>query len=265
MPNSLRIVSIGAGNIANHLIPSLYKLDCTITGVYSRSLDNAMYLANKVKSQPFTSLDDLPANSDIYIIMVADDALESVIQTMPELSSDAIVVHTSGASPITLFNRKFKSYGSFYPLQTFKKGRDIAISEVPFLLNASSPEVLRTIRTLARKLSPKVYEVTDKQRLYYHLSAVFINNFSNHMACIGRQVLSQNDLDPEVLVPIMTTTFDKILEDNPCSNQTGPAIRKDKNLQYKHLDLIKDNSYWSEVYKTISLSIEKTYHKNENS
>lgn len=255
MSKSYSITAIGAGNIASHLVPALKEIGCDIVEVYSRSIYKARSLASKVNAKPRSDLSKINKESDIYLIMIADDAIKEVVDKLPQFNDQQMIVHTSGATPSTVLKSTQIPYGVFYPLQSFKKGQEINLSQVPFLIFSEDEKLLRTIGVIARQLSQTVKVVTDQERLLYHLAAVFVNNFTNHIACIGDNILNNNKLDPQILKPIIETTFNKILTQDACAIQTGPAIRNDVALQKKHLKLIENEIDWTSIYKIISKSI----------
>lgn len=259
MPNPIRITAIGSGNVAWHITKALKNIDCKINQVYSKNRDNALRLALRLNCDYTDSLSDLNTDSDLYLIMINDDAIIETVSKMPLLNNRQIVAHTSGSVPSTILSKKYEHYGSFYPLQTFLRNQDVDVSEVPFLVYGNTPESLRFLRMTATKLSSNVSEVNDYERLHYHLSAVFINNFTNHIACIADQLLDKCNLDSSILSPLIETTFKKIIQGNTCANQTGPAIRNDRKLIKKHLQLLKDDDTWKNVYKSISDSIKDQY------
>ncbi len=259
MPNSIKVTAIGSGNVAWHLTQALKDIGCKINQVYSRHKDNARRLAIHLDCNSTHIMKDLRMDSDLYLIMVSDDAISQVVDDLPMFYEDQIIAHTSGSVPSTILSKKSEHYGSFYPLQTFLKNQEVIISEVPFLVYGSTPSSLRFLRMTATQLSTKVSEINDVERLQYHLSAVFINNFINHIACISDQYLSDNKLDPSFLEPLMKTTFDKILKGNTCQNQTGPARRDDIKLMAKHIKLLNNNPEWKNIYESISDSISEKY------
>ncbi len=259
MPNSIKVTAIGSGNVAWHLTQALKDIGCKINQVYSRNKDNARRLAIHLDCDSTHIVKDLRMDSDLYLIMVSDDAISQVVDDLPMFYEDQIIAHTSGSVPSTILSKKSEHYGSFYPLQTFLKNQEVIISEVPFLVYGSTPSSLRFLRMTATQLSTKVSEINDVERLQYHLSAVFINNFINHIACISDQYLSDNKLDPSFLEPLMKTTFDKILKGNTCHNQTGPARRDDIKLMAKHIKLLNNNPEWKNIYESISDSISEKY------
>jgi len=258
MPKSIKVVGIGAGNIAHHLLPALKSIGCDIEQVYSRKISNARILATELKCEAINKLSKVNPDADLYLIMVADDAIKEVAKALPNLTSKQYLAHTSGSSPITLLKNNAENFGSFYPLQSFKKTERSDINKVPFLVCGNNDAAQRFLRIVARKISGKVKECNDIERLKYHMSAVFINNFTNHLACISDNILAEANLDPSILKPITESTFDKILNGNPCKIQTGPASRNDIKLQKKHLLLLKDEPERKAIYKSISKSISKS-------
>ncbi len=259
MPKSNSIIAIGAGNVASHFIPALHAIGFNIIQVYSRTLSNAQTLARKVKAKAIDDLEAIDHDAEWYLIMVKDDAIKSVLNQLPELNQKQFLAHTSGATPTTLLGKKAENFGSFYALQTFKKGHPANLKQTPFFVYGNNEKTQRLFRITARKISKKVTECSDIDRLKYHISAVFINNFVNHLACVANDYLIQNALDPSMLDPIRKKTFNNILNNDPCQIQTGPAVRNDEKLEKKHLALLKMHPELKKVYKALSSSIKAKY------
>ncbi len=254
----MNIISIGAGNIASHLVPALHNIGCNISQVYSRDIKNANSLARKVEAKAIADLQAVSDKADLYLIMVKDDVIREVSAQLPKLNSKQYLAHTSGATPTTFLTKRAENYGSFYPLQSFKKKKAVDIAALPFLIHGNNPKTLRKFRMLARQLSSNVSEANDLERMKYHLAAVILNNFTNHLACLTANFLKENKLKPKVLSPIMETTFASILLQNPCSIQTGPAARNDIKVEKEHLKIIKSDAYLSSIYKAMSQSIKNS-------
>ena len=264
MPDTLKIVALGSGNLASHLVPALHAIGCDILQVYSRSIFNAGTLAHRVNAKAINDLQDINPSADIYLLLVKDDVLVEVCEQLPELSEEQILTHSSGASSIDILAPYACQYGSFYPLESFKKAQSKELSNVPFLIHGNSDYTIRRLRMTARHISKRVSECNDTQRLHYHLAAVFINNFTNHLACLAHEHLRSEDLEPELLDAITRTTFDKIIGLNACESQTGPAQRNDYKLMDKHLELIKKDLVLSQLYKQVSDSIIRLKKKQED-
>ena len=255
MPDKLKIVAIGSGHLASHLIPSLHSIGCEITQVFSRSIYHANSLAHQVDAEAINSLAKVCDEADLYLIMVKDDVISDVCKQLPSLSGNQILAHTAGAREIDILDAASANYGSFYPLETFRKKHEKDLSEVPFLINGNNEHTKRSLRVLARKISSNVSECSDDDKLRYHISAVFINNFVNHLACLTHKYLDDNDLDIKYLDSIVRSGMDRILDHESCESQTGPAQRNDIQLIRKHLDLLKQDKNMSHIYKTLTDSI----------
>lgn len=263
MENSIQnIVLIGAGNVATHLALAFYKSGLNIFQIYNRSLDSAQELAEKVQAQPLTDLHRLNLSSDLYIISVADNAMEEVT-TQLDLN-DKLVVHTSGSVQMDVLKEVTGNYGVFYPLQTFSKIKDVEFRSIPICLEANNGANLQKLNELAKRISENVRVIDSEQRKVLHLAAVFACNFPNFMYSIAAEITNQSDIDFDILRPLIKETADKILEINPREAQTGPAKRGDKKTMNDHLEMLSEFPEFKEIYKLISLAIQTQKHRTQN-
>jgi predicted short-subunit dehydrogenase-like oxidoreductase (DUF2520 family) len=234
----MKIVFIGAGNLATQLSLALQHAGEQIVQVYSRTAVSALELATLLNVPYTTNLDEIVADADVYFYAVSDDALESLLQ-LP-LAPDAIHVHTAGSVSIDVFIGKKSNYGVFYPLQTFSKNKQVDFKTIPVFIEASSPEVESTLFKIAHAVSEQVYKTNSEQRLKLHVSAVFACNFVNHLYQIASEVVKSADLPFEVLKPLILETAQKVMQLSPEEAQTGPAKRNDRGVINKHLDVLGD-------------------------
>ncbi|MEK7257332.1 MAG: DUF2520 domain-containing protein, partial [Bacteroidota bacterium] len=101
-----------------------------------------------------------------------------------------------------------------------------------------------------------VYRLDDEQRAVAHLAAVFVNNFSNHLFAIGKEILAAKNLPFDLLLPLIRETVAKLETSEPETMQTGPAIRGDEATIQRHLELLKSNATFREVYRMLTCSIQ---------
>lgn len=250
------ITFIGAGNVATHLAKALFKTNISINQVYSKSYKNASILAKKVNAKPINQLSELNNSTDLFVIAVPDDVIETVLKSI--INKDKMIVHTSGSVDSEVFKKNsFNSYGIFYPLQTFSKTKAVNLLKVPFCIEANSASHLSLLNNLANNLSNKVYEISSVQRQQLHLAAVFACNFSNNMYQIAFDICSKNNIDFDILKPLIKETAQKIEIIEPKLAQTGPAKRKDKNTIAKHLELLQNEKKYQEIYQLITQNIQK--------
>lgn len=251
MSQPLHITIIGAGNVAWHLGAALARHN-TIDAVFSRQLHHAQQLAAITGGQAIDQSGQLPTGSDVYIIAVSDDAINSLCEALPPLKG--LVVHTSGSVPITSLQR-FERHGVFYPFQTFSKQKAVCMEEVPILVEASNLSDLGLLRQVAASISKRVVEASSEQRLQLHIAAVFACNFTNHLYGIASDVLGKASLPFDLLHPLLHETTQKACSMNPHLAQTGPAVRGDGQVVNKHLMLLRDHPQWQQIYRIISLAI----------
>lgn len=249
-----KIVVIGAGNVAHHLVPALLAAGHDVCQIFSRSEASAIALS-KITGLPYTTkIDDIYREADIYIITISDDVIAGMAKLL-KCPDKALVIHTAGSVPAVVLASASSRYGVMYPLQTFTKGRDLSFAEIPLFIEGSSAEVLKRIRVLAESLSNVVTELPSDRRKSMHLAAVWACNFANHMYAMGGKILAENGLDFSLLRPLIAETADKVMEMLPIDAQTGPAKRKDKGVISMHRELMKGKHTRLALYNSISDSI----------
>lgn len=248
-----QIVIIGSGNVGTHLARVLYSKGHNILQVFSRTLSKAEELAKKTEAEAIDDLSKIISSAELYIIAVHDDAIKTVSD---QLNIKGLVTHTSGSVSTKVLD-KHKRYGSFYPLQTFRKEKKSDWKKIPFCLDANKKKDLDFLEKVARSINDNVYFINSENRKKLHLSAVIVNNFVNHLIGVAKNLCDENDVPFEVLIPLLNETVKKATKNNPFDVQTGPAIREDKDTIKNHLQLL-DEQLYRDLYKMISRSIAQT-------
>lgn len=249
----MNIVFIGAGNVATHLAVSLKNAGENILQVFSRTIDSAKHLAQKLNAAYTDNITTIIPDADVYFYTVTDNALPSLIEKLHV--KNGIHIHTAGSIPIDIFAQKQQNFGVLYPLQTFSKNKKIDLTNTPIFIESSNENVQKVVSCIARKLSSKIYTASSAERERIHLAAVFACNFTNHMFSIADKLLG--DIPFEVLIPLIDETILKIREIPPSEAQTGPAKRNDTTIIKKHLDMLAPTPEWQRIYQIISESIAK--------
>lgn len=251
------ITIIGAGNVGSHLARALYAAGHPIQQIYSRQLEHAKPLANLVGAEPINHLSKISPESRFFLIAVRDDAIESITAELSAyLPKGAVLAHTSGATPSTVLALHSPDYGVFYPLQTLSKNHPADFQQIPMCIDGSSPKVKQQLQQLAQTISQQVYLADDEQRALLHLTAVFINNFTNALLQASHELTKRANLPQEILTPLLNATIRKGTENEPRSVQTGPAIRGDQQTIDRHLQQLTNHPELSTVYKAITAYIQ---------
>lgn len=248
----MKISIIGSGNVATVLGRLLKQKNFTVEEVVSRNKIHAERLAQELNAHAIENIESLSKNSDVYIIAVNDDAVEKVSNKLNV--DNKIAVHTCGSASIDILKNTSKNFGVLYPLQSLRKEISYA-PVIPFLISANNEQTKDVIKKIASLLSNNVAEANDEQRLRYHLSAVIVSNFTNHLFVLADEYCKTNHLNFSLLLPLIQEIVRRLEAFHPAEMQTGPAIRGDISTIEKHLDLLKDFPQLKNIYQVISESI----------
>ncbi|WP_264558873.1 Rossmann-like and DUF2520 domain-containing protein [Flavobacterium sp. N2270] len=246
----IKVVIIGSGNVAQHLIKVMQiAANVNLVQVFARNKESVLHLITEDK---ITSDYNAIKEADVYIISVSDNAIAEVAENLP--FQNRLVVHTSGTSELSVLDAKNRK-GVFYPLQTFSKSKEIDFTSIPICLEAENGEDFKTLQSLSQNISEKVFAISSEQRKSLHVAAVFVCNFVNHMYTIGNQICEEHNVPFEVLQPLIMETAQKISTLKPEDAQTGPALRNDTKTINKHLEFLQNLDY-QELYKLLTQSIQ---------
>ena len=78
----MKIVMIGAGNVATNIAKTLANIGETPVQIWSRTLASAETLANAVGTCATSDWDSVVKDADVYIVAVKDDAMLNVIDLL---------------------------------------------------------------------------------------------------------------------------------------------------------------------------------------
>ena len=249
----INVALLGAGNVATHLFEAFFaSKSIEVLQWYNRSIDSIKSFENK--TEVIDDLDRLK-EADMYILALRDDAIASISQQLP--FSDRFVVHTSGSVNIHDLDRK-NSRGVFYPLQTFSKSAPIDFKNVPFCVECEDKSRLHLLTDIATAIGSPSYKLNTEQRQTLHLSAVFVNNFTNQLYRIAHEISDAKNINFDILKPLITETAHKVQELSPYMAQTGPAKRNDKKTINRHLKQLEKPQH-KEIYELLTRSIQDTH------
>ena len=255
-----RVVVLGAGRVATHLVPALVGAGYRVAQVWSRTMASASALGQPLGISYTDDLTAVPADADIYIACVADGALPEVarqIVARGQHSSRApLFLHTAGSVPMDVWREAGAiSYGILYPLQTFSKERAVDMREVSLFVEASGEASLMAVEALAHGLSGKVYRADSRRRALLHVAAVFACNFTNAMYDAAHQLLATDGIPFDVLLPLIDETAAKVHTLTPREAQTGPAVRGDEAVMQSHIHRLAGMPDLQTLYARISKMI----------
>ena len=251
----MRITIIGSGNVATHLAAAFKNAGHRIVQVYSRDLQNAALLAYHVGAEAMDDLEQITPDTDLFVISVKDDAIESVAKALTKF--EKLIIHTSGATDLHILLNLTHNAGVFYPLQTLSKNKEVDFLTVPLCIEGADENITKQLIELAQTISNNVYRVNSAQRKVLHLAAVFACNFPNYLYNIAQQLLAEHDMGFEMLRPLILETAQKVQTHLPGEVQTGPAIRNDENTMAAHVQMLNNEPDLKTIYSLLSQEIIK--------
>lgn len=257
----MKIVLIGAGNLATHLGKALHAAGHDMVQVFSRTMQSAETLASLLDAEPLTDMAQVRDDADVYIFSVKDSALEQLISQLCG-GEKKVFLHTAGSMPMSVFREKALHYGVLYPMQTFSKQREVDFSIIPCFIEANDEFALKQIEGLAGQISHRVCQLSSEDRKYLHLSAVFACNFANHCYAASQELLQQHGIPFDVMLPLIDETAAKVHGMTPKEAQTGPAVRYDENVIGKQIRLLENQPYFQKIYDCMSKSIHELESEN---
>jgi len=258
----MKLVLIGAGNVATHLGKAFKKAGHEVLQVYSRSEASAKELAKKLRCSFTVDATAINHKADVYLIAVSDNSIKDVVRLLSNCNLETsnrkpLFLHTSGSVSINVFEKKFSRYGVIYPPYPFTKTKTVSLKSIAITVEAGDSETLRKVKRLCSDLSRNVVELNSEQRKNLHLAAVFANNFTNHFLVLAEQILEKKNMSLDLLRPLILESAKRIQHNSPSAMQTGPARRGDTATLEEHLLLLKDDPKLQAIYKLISANIEE--------
>ena len=252
----IRICLIGAGNVAIALAKEILKNDAlSLVQLICRDQNR---VPNNLCHFPISNNFNTLSDCDFVLIAVSDNAIHEVSQKIP--LSNAIVVHTSGASSIDLLNKHSKR-GVMYPLQTFSQNRRLHWKEIPLLLEGNNTDVKDKLEKLSKMLTNVVTHAKEEERLNMHLAAVVVNNFTNHLYVEVDNFCKSKNLGFDMLIPLIKETTRKLSSLDPRNSQTGPASRGDLQTIERHKSISMSNEL-ADIYLFFTSQLLKQYNEN---
>jgi predicted short-subunit dehydrogenase-like oxidoreductase (DUF2520 family) len=252
--NALRFVLIGSGNIAYSLGQGLLNTGHHPIAVIARNTVSGNDLAAKLGCSFSTNLSDVPT-CDIVFICLPDQHISAYYNQISYLQN-TLICHSSGMTPLQN-NLEKQRCGVFYPLQTLSKHTETNWKQTPILVEANNQNDTHLLLNLANDLSDFSVSCNSIDRSYYHLAAVFANNFTNYLVSQAQIICKNNGLDSTFLHPIITKTMEQAMQtENTFTLQTGPAIRNDHKTINQHLQLLNKNPLQKQLYEIITKSIQ---------
>jgi predicted short-subunit dehydrogenase-like oxidoreductase (DUF2520 family) len=194
----------------------------------------------------------LETSATLYLMAVSDHAIPGLAK---ELSLPGkLVAHTAGAVSKDVFKGISDHYGVLYPLQSLRKELPVML-EIPILVDGNNTATMATLVDFAKTFSGQVESARDDERLKLHLAAVVVNNFANQLYLLTENFCKKEQVNFNLLLPLIRETALRLQWLSPMNAQTGPAVRNDQETILKHIELLHHYPELLEVYQLLTRNI----------
>ena len=105
----MKIVFIGAGNLATRLSLAMQRVGMQIGQVYSHTETSARQLATRLGCPWTNDLSALQEDGDLYVFSLKDTVLSDVISKVKP--NNGMWVHTAGSMPMSVFEGYAQRFG----------------------------------------------------------------------------------------------------------------------------------------------------------
>lgn len=252
---NMDIVIIGSGNTATVLGRKFNDAGHKIIQVVSRNASAASELAYEWDTESANYMSLLNQNADVYIIAIADNAIEEVVRQIK--LPGRVVAHTAGSISKEVLKNVSNHYGVFYPLQSLRKEIS-SLPDIPIFFEGNDKTAITVLEKLAQSVSfEKPVVAGSNDRLKLHVAAVIVNNFTNYLYALTEKYCQEEGIDFHQLVPLIEETVQRLKTTSPSQSMTGPAIRHDQETIQKHIELLKNHPQLQKIYAKLTESIQE--------
>ncbi|HMN32305.1 MAG TPA: DUF2520 domain-containing protein [Chitinophagaceae bacterium] len=253
----MKIVIVGSGNIASFFAKKLH-IKHKIIQIISKDINHAKQLASQYHCQYANQIEQIHQDTDVIIFALKDDVLLQIANSYS--FQDKLIIHTAGSIHLDEIKNISNHIASIWCVYSIQKEMLPLSESVPIVINANTEDSLLNVNVIAQSISQNIFHFNDEQKSFLHLAAVFANNFTNHLYSLSQQICEEQNINFDVLKPLIQNTAEKVKHANPALIQTGPAIRHDQQTMDKHLQLLQTETL-KKIYHLLSFSIQQKKEK----
>jgi predicted short-subunit dehydrogenase-like oxidoreductase (DUF2520 family) len=258
----MKIGIIGAGKVGIALGHVLQNKGFAVVAVASRREESLELARNYIPGRSLytKNVSDVVREADVIAVTTQDREIHAVAGEIfgnVEKLDRKLFFHTSGAHPATELSpleQKGAILGSLHPLQTFPDvNSGIVALPGTYIFIEGDEKAIPVLDLLASTIGFKAVRIESRNKLLYHLSAVFVCNLLTALMRTGEGIVNRIGIDLMPFFPIIETTLRNIEKKGPLLSLTGPVVRGDAGTVASHLEAIKGMEPQESVYRMLSL------------
>ena len=258
----MKIGIIGAGKVGTAIGHALQKKGFRIVAVSDATGQKALETARRYLGDgPLYTRDNalVAKAADIIAITTQDGAIRDVAKDLHERAErldGTIIFHTSGAHPSSILeplNDRGAILGSLHPLQTFPD-IESAIRVLPgtYIFIEGDTQAIPLLERLGTSIGIATVPIEGKDKIYYHLSAVFVCNLLCALLYASEGIMEKVKITLKPFFPIIHATLRNIEVSGPLMSLTGPVARGDVGTVEDHIRAMDNMKLHERIYKALS-------------
>lgn len=259
--DKMRIGFVGAGKVGFSLGKYFTEHNLCVSGYYSQNSKSSKEAAVFTDTKYYETIEELIKDSDTLFLTVPDGAIHNVYSEIRQSEiRGKIICHCSGAMSSEVFDgiSQRGAFGySIHPIYAFsdKLKSYQGLSHAYFTVEGDS-RYLKDFLNLFHKLGNKVESIDKKEKVRYHLAAVFASNLVEGLYAYAIELLKScglsGDFAQKALLPLLLGNAHSIEEWGVVKALTGPVERNDVKTVEEHLEAAEKNGDIREIYEILS-------------
>ena len=254
---------IGAGRVGRSTLTALVKSGYHPGAVISATTESAKSLADTLGCGIYgEDYSLIPEDTDLIVISVPDDKLETTITNLSEqwkFAAGTLVVHTSGLHESDLMNplsEKGAKIVSIHPAASFPDRNPLPFEGMRFGVEGrDSDEGIK----LVNELGGIPYRIDSGKKSLYHAACTLASGYLNVLLEVSSDMMSAAGIEePGDVVVTLAERAVNGWNDSGISALTGSIVRGDVDSVRKHLQALKGNDTDLDIYRILAVkTVEK--------
>lgn len=228
--------------------------------ILSRSSKSAGSLAELVGSPLFgEDYSLIPDSTDLILLTVPDDALESVIEMVKKYwkyKPGTLVIHSSGIKE-SIILEPLRECGaktvSIHPIASFPAKEILSLEGIFFAVEGEEKEIAAE---LIKSIGGIPLKIDAGKKALYHAACTFASGYLNILLETSRQLMADSGMEEtRDVVTALAESSIKGWKYNGIGSLTGSAARGDVGSVRAHLKSLENSKEQLEIYRIMALKV----------
>ena len=259
----MRVGVLGAGKVGvslgKYIVENGTRTDLHLQGYYSRKESDAAAAASFTRSHVFASARQAVEDCDLIFLTVPDGRIAQLAGELKSLPVEGkFFCHASGAlsaDVMQCLRERGAMAASLHPIcavsDRFTGYREL---EGCCFTVEGDPALCRMLRQYFEQMGNFVGEISGKEKVRYHMAAVFASNLVLGLYDTAAQILRscglEEDFSARALAPLFLKNAARAASDGVEAALTGPVERGDAETVRRHLEAARGDE--AEIYRLLS-------------